>query len=64
MTEAIIYGFVVGAIVLGIGLWTRSHQAGNPHGKCAYCEKPLAMLGPRSKVCHNCKRTQPWVEEG
>jgi len=68
MLDAIIWGLIVGlitaAIMFLIGPYVRRRQAKNPHGRCAYCESTLAMMGPYAKVCPKCKRTQPWVSEG
>ena len=60
--EPIVYGLVAGAVVLIFGLWFRSRQAKNPHGKCVYCGRVLGKFGPYKTKCPSCKRLQPWAE--
>ena len=62
ITQGLIGGLIVGAIVWALGAYMQRSQAKNPHGKCAYCQRPLAKMGKYSKVCPKCKRTQPWVD--
>lgn len=58
ITQALIGGLIVGVIVALVGVYMRRR----PHGKCAYCQNTLAMMGKYSRVCPKCKRTQPWVD--
>jgi len=62
ITQGIIAGLIAGVIVALLGVYMQRRQAKKPHGKCAYCQKPLAMMGKYSRVCPKCKRTQPWVD--
>lgn len=62
--EGILYGLVAGGIVLLFGVYMQRRQAKNPHGKCVYCGKTMAMVGKYATVCPHCKQTQPWADEG
>jgi hypothetical protein len=59
--EALIWAIGAGCVIAVIGLWMQRHQANNPHGKCAYCDRTLAMFGPYARMCKGCMRTQPWA---
>lgn len=63
ISEGILYGLVAGGIVLVFGVCMQRRQAKNPHGKCEFCGKPLALMGKYATVCPHCKQTQPWASE-
>jgi len=62
ITQGLIAALIVVAIMWPLMAYMQRRQAKKPHGKCVYCQKPLAMMGKYSRVCPKCKRTQPWVD--
>lgn len=64
LLQGLIAALIVGGIVLVLGVYMQRRQAKNPHGRCVYCGKPLAMMGPYAKKCPHCKKMQPRVNEG